>query len=46
LAEPSPATFSIKPAALEFHCGREKFAASLGSDNVKNDIIANELMLG
>jgi hypothetical protein len=24
----------------------KKFAASLGNDNVKNDIIANDLMLG
>jgi hypothetical protein len=38
--------FSIKPAALDFRCCSKKFAASLGSDNVKNDIIANELMLG
>jgi hypothetical protein len=38
--------FSIKPAALDFRCVSKKLAAFLGSDNVKNDIIANELMLG
>jgi hypothetical protein len=37
---------STRLLAFQKAAEAKKFAASLGSDNVKNDIIANELMLG